>query len=513
MNLRMTRWCIPIALTCALLTTSRTFAQKQNATHHHYKLLDLGTFGGPNSFVNCCGLTPPVLNNRGTVVGGADSSAPNPSSANPNPLIGNEIFVNTAFKWQDGVLTNLGTLPGGYNSLAASINASGQVVGTSENGETDLLSGYPQSHPVLWNHGEVLDLGTLGGYEGVAFQSNHRGLIVGVATNAVPGSFPGFPNCIVYGQQSHAFLWRNGAMQDLGTLGGTDSTAEFVNDRGQIAGASYTNAALNAVPTGCGQLLPTQNPFLWEDGRMIDLGTLGGNFGDVAGINNNGQVAGISDLAGDLTSHAFLWDQESGMKDLGTLGGTFSQADALTEAGEVVGASTTLNDQRFDAFLWKDGVMTDLGILPGDCATGAYAINSKEQIVGDSFLCDGSTRPFLWENGRMISLQDFVPLASGFRLGEPSSINDRGEIVGYGFLSNGDSRAFLLIPCDQDHPRLEGCDYDTVDAETAAEVRPAQITQASARESVPKLSPAEMMTRFRSMMASRYRKFAPLPQQ
>jgi probable HAF family extracellular repeat protein len=446
-------------------------------------------------------------------VGGADSPVPNPSGANPNPLIGNEIFVNTAFKWKDGVLTNLGTLPGGYNSFAASINASGQVVGTSENGETDLLQGYPQSHPVLWKDGEVSDLGTLGGYEGVAFQSNNRGLIVGVATNAVPDSFPGFPNCIVYGQQSHAFLWRNGVMQDLGTLGGTHSTAEFVNDRGQIAGASYTNATLNAVATGCGQLLPTQNPFLWEEGRMIDLGTLGGDFGDVAGINNSGQVAGISDVVGDLTYHAFLWDQESGMKDLGTLGGTFSQADALTEAGEVVGGSTTLNDQGFDAFLWKDGVMTDLGILPGDCATGAYAVNSKEQIVGDSFLCDGSTRPFLWESGQMISLQDFVPLASGFRLGEPSSINDRGEIAGYGFLSNGDSHAFLLIPCDENHPEIQGCDYSLVAATSSAQLENTPNTQLSTPTNAGKLSPGEVMTRFRSMKTSRYRKFGSGPRQ
>jgi probable HAF family extracellular repeat protein len=84
-----------------------------------YKFVDLGTFGGPNSFLDCCGIILPVLNNQGVVVGGADTSAPNP---------------NPAFKWRDGVLTNLGALPGGYNSFAASVNARGDVVGTAENG-------------------------------------------------------------------------------------------------------------------------------------------------------------------------------------------------------------------------------------------------------------------------------------------------------------------------------------------------------------------------------------------
>lgn len=61
MNVRVIRWFAPIALTCALLTAAHTSAQEQQAKHHHYKLIDLGTFGGPNSFVNCCGLTPSVL--------------------------------------------------------------------------------------------------------------------------------------------------------------------------------------------------------------------------------------------------------------------------------------------------------------------------------------------------------------------------------------------------------------------------------------------------------------------
>jgi probable HAF family extracellular repeat protein len=214
---------------------------------------------------------------------------------------------------------------------------------------------------------------------------------------------------------------------------------------------------------------------------MLDLGTLGGVYGAPAALNSHGQVAGNSDLAGDMTEHAFLWDRVGGMKDLGTLGGVFSQADGLTDAGAVVGASTLAGDQVFHAFLWRNDEMTDLGILSGDCYSGAYAINSSGQIVGDSFSCDFVTTPFLWENGQMINLQAFVPQTSGFMLAEPSSINDRGEIVGYGFLSNGDENAFLLIPCAQDE--TEGCEDETANASSAQAASSTSRQRATAEHS------------------------------
>lgn len=47
-------------------------------------------------------------------------------------------------------------------------------------------------------------------------------------------------------------------------------------------------------------------------------------------------------------------------------------------------------------------------------------------------------------------------------------INDRGEIAGTAVRPNGDLRAFVLIPCDDDHPGIEGCDYSMVDAPEVA---------------------------------------------
>lgn len=85
-------------------------------------------------------------------------------------------------------------------------------------------------------------------------------------------------------------------------------------------------------------------------------------------------------------------------------------------------------------------------------------------------------------------------------------INDQGEIAAQGNFPNGDIHAFILIPCDTNHPGIEGCDYNTVEVETKAPIRAAQYAQAPAAASAAKLSPAEMMARFRSLMAGRNRR-------
>ena len=100
-------------------------------------------------------------------------------------------------------------------------------------------------------------------------------------------------------------------MQDIGTLGGPDAFAQFVNQSGQVAGNSYTSFNPNPVLTFCGQFwsfqVPTMDPFLWTNGTMTDLGTLGGTCGVVDALNDRGEVVGFSDLSGDKVLHPFLW--------------------------------------------------------------------------------------------------------------------------------------------------------------------------------------------------------------
>jgi hypothetical protein len=134
--------------------------------------------------------------------------------------------------------------------------------------------------------------------------------------------------------------------------------------------------------------------------------------------------------------------------------------------------------------------------------------------VGTSFdLAAGvDLHGFLWEHGGpIVDLNTLVPPGSGLTVRSVLDINDRGEIAGNGVLPNGDLHAVLLIPCDENHADVEGCDFDTVPAATAAQVRPTQITQPSVAATEAKLSPAETMTRIRSMMANRNRRFGATP--
>jgi probable HAF family extracellular repeat protein len=221
------------------------------------------------------------------------------------------------------------------------INARGQIAGLSENGVIDPLTGMPEYDAVLWENDGIKNLGTFGGNFSSATAINGKGQAVGFALNTVPDPFLG-PNGAFFGTQFRPFLWRNGVMQDLGTLGGPDAYAAFVNDRGQVAGYSFTNSVPNSVADACGGMgqVPTEDPFIWEDGEMTDLGTLGGTCGFANDMNSRGLVVGFSDLAGDATGHPFLAKKAEGMKDLGTLGGTFGFALWVNDAGEIVGGAT-----------------------------------------------------------------------------------------------------------------------------------------------------------------------------
>ena len=236
-------------------------------------------------------------------------------------------------------------------------------------------------------------------------------------------------------------------MRDLGRLGGPDSAALFVNEKGQVAGNSDVDSIQNSV-TG----FPTVHPFLWERGRMHDLiadappGMFGGTYGIAAWINERGQVLGTMNLTGDTTWHSFVWDKGV-MTDLGTLGGAITTAQWMNEAGHVVGKSDVTaictacpagnQKQLHRPFLWRDGRMTDLGVLDGDTAGAAYSVNERDQVVGVTGGCtrvnsDDSCRArvynaFLWERGSMVDLQTLLLPGSGITLSN-SSPRERGPI-------------------------------------------------------------------------------------
>jgi len=511
MRIKTITWITTLAALAALAMPVRlpTQAQeRQRKGHHHYKLIEVSLPGGLNSGIS--GPNFQILNNHGTFAAYSDTSTSNPNANCFVPFNPPDCFVQHPAVLHNGALTDLGAVPGGANSQPSWISASGLIAGFSDNGVIDPQTGQPEGVAVLWDDGKIINLGTVpGGTESLAISVNSRGQVVGFSNNDIPDAFSinGFPT------QTRAFLWQNGVIRDLGTLGGSDSMAAFANDRGQIVGFSYTDSTVNPI-TG----VPTLHAFMWQDGEMTDLGSLGGSLGSLlfntlGGMNNRGEVVGASDLAGDLTAHPFLWTKSQGMKDLGTLGGTFGYANWINDAREVVGISTNSGDQALHGFFWRDGVMTDLETVGSDPNSEAKGVNLQGQVVGSSFDCCGNDlHGFLWENGGpIVDLNTLVRPNSDLTVLNAFDINDRGEIAGDGVLPNGDVRAVLLIPCDENHPGVEGCDYDTVDAEAAAHARPTQTTQQSAASSYTNLSPAERMTRLRSMLANRNRRLGAAP--
>jgi len=461
MNASFTAAITILAIMAALTMPTHVAAQQ----HHHYKLIDLGTFGGPNSGFNenfldfAGGATVQVLSNEGTAIGVADTSTPDPLC-----FIDGCFYVN-GLQWRDGNVTNLSPLPGGQWSSPYWMSGNGLIAGASETGQTDPFLGIPEFHGVIWQNGVTTDLGILEeGYFSWALSVNNQGHAVGFAFNTIPdpnsiACVPGF-GCT----QTRAFLWHDGVMHDLGTLGGSDAIASMVNNRGQVAGVSYTGTDPS---TNCfvvfNSVLIT-HPFLWDKQKgMIDLGTLGGTCAQPNAINSRGQVVGVSNLAGDTSFHGFVWNRGV-LSDIGTLGGSLSSAVWVNDAGDVIGGSLLPGDGVGHGFLLKHGRMIDLGTLnDGNQCSNVWSINASEQIVGGSLDCqnpqNGTGHASLWESGGpMVDLNTLVTSGSDLILTYAFFINDRGEIAAQGALPNNDSHAVVLVPCDENHPNIDGCD-------------------------------------------------------
>lgn len=463
MRSRIASWLTAMTAVAALAIPGRVAAHDDR---YPYVLIDLGTFGGPQAGQG----NQPYLSNTGLVAGTADTATPDPYYPNENAAFNEDPYIQHTFLWQKGVLTDLGALPGTNSSYANGINAHGDEAGLSDNGVIDPLTHLPEVDAILWKDGRIINLGTLGGNESQALALNDADQVVGTAQNAIPDPV----SMLGLGTQTRAFIWQGGGMRDLGTLGGPDSFAVFVNNRGQVAGVSDTNAIGNPVT---GQ--PQMDLFLWQGGQMRDLGTLGGTvfiYNSVNALNNRGEVVGQSDLAGDQIAHPFLWDGRS-LKDLGTLGGDFGSAAALNDAGDVVGWTTTPGNLTAHAVLWRNGGIRDLGVSPGDTFSFASAINGSGQVVGTAGTCGGSgciVQGVLWQNSAAVDLNTLVA-PSDLRVTDVLSINDRGEIVGYGRLPNGNHHQVLLVPTEEaDRDSL------TPNAPAPGTVAPAAAPQASA---------------------------------
>ncbi|MCL4198480.1 MAG: hypothetical protein KJZ69_13420 [Phycisphaerales bacterium] len=315
---------------------------------------------------------------------------------------------------------------GGNNSYGWKVDESGIVIGSAFLVVNDF-------HPTLWLDGqEPVDLGTLGGRWGSARGINDNGWIIGRAQieEQIGGDFS-------------AFLWRDGVMENLGYLGGDFAEAYGINDLGQIVGWS----SIDNSPNG------PRHAFLWENGRMSGLPNLGGsNGGQAIGINNAGLIVGQSWSNQYTTWRPVIWE-DGRIIDLGTFLPDNSRDGVcigVNEAGDVVGY-TSRDYLTNQAFIYRNGEKTPLPEKSYWTNSFAWSINDNRQIVGAARTRGWGTQDIgvIWEWNRKVRfLVSLIPPRADWFIGLAIGINNAGQITGTGYrLSDPDyTKGYLLTP-------------------------------------------------------------------
>jgi probable HAF family extracellular repeat protein len=321
---------------------------------------------------------------------------------------------------------DLGVYPGDGYSTAADINLFEQIVGVS--GAVD----YSHLHAVLWAHGAVKDLGTLSAPFNLGAEAtgiNDFGQVTG-------NSFGPLDNQAQ--PTSHAFVWRQGDITDLGSLGGPNSHATAINDRGQIVGWSETNQTYTVVHLGQTYTFNVRHAFLWEHGVMADLGTLGcpfecprNDFSQAVDIDINGNVVGITENVSNGPMTGFIWQNGIMRALLGFASGDQVEVSAINNFGQIVGIDDTSSDANI---LWNRRTVATPLNCPGlgfvvDINDLGFVIGGSQNPSNDMFY-----GPTLCMKGQVIFLPPVGP-QSGDNF--PARMNDLAEIVGKANLTQG----------------------------------------------------------------------------
>jgi probable HAF family extracellular repeat protein len=356
-------------------------------------------------------------------------------------------------------ITDLPSL-GGTNSRANSINNREWLSGYSN------LTGNQTRHAALWRDGVLTDLGTLGGPNSAVTWSvkANSGIVAGISQTSVPdplgeawSSAAFYPGATGTGFINLGFVWEDGVMRALPTLGGNNGFATGANSRGLVVGWAETAVHdATCLPPQQLQFLPVV--YGKKPGEIAPLPLAAGDTsGAATAINEQGVVVGISGICdqavGRYTArHAVLWDKDGNTIDLGNLGAPWWNTPTnINQRGDVVGFD---GDPAFPegdilhAFIWTkaDGIKP-LPALPGHVDSEAYGINEKRQVVGIS--CDADfvdCRAVMWENGVVRDLNTLKPATYTSRLEQAKDINEAGEIAGRSIDAAGVRRAFLATP-------------------------------------------------------------------
>ena len=291
-----------------------------------------------------------------------------------------------------------------WGGIAQGINNRGEVTGWMYAPEP-----LPMHHAFIWSNGELRDLGTPPGhFSSSASAISNNGYVVGDGFNG------------------YAAFWRNGQWTALGTRGSfTD-----VNESGTMVGGFYLPGNLDS------------HAAMYKDGVITDLGTMGGGgFSGATAVNNSGTIVGLASLptppfSGQWIFRGFVYENGA-MRDIGTLGGTSSYLYDINNSGMAVGCSDT-SAGRLVATVYRNGVQQPLAEIPGNSC--ARAVNERGDVIGSS-----DSGGWLYSGGTLTMLKDIPEVrAAGYTQLTPMAINDRGWITGTGSKNGGQS--FVLVP-------------------------------------------------------------------
>ena len=296
-------------------------------------ILDLGTLGGPDKNSS---VTWPVKNNRGIIAGISQTDTPEPNGERWScaTFFGGQFgYTCLGFVWQDGVMSALPPLRGGNNSFATGANNRGQVVGWAENGVRDPTCMPPQVlqfRPVIWDleTDKIERLRLIrGDTSGAATAINNKGQVVGISGIC--------DQAVGRHTARHAVLWDDGNVMDIGDLGAELwNTPMSINQHGDIVGFAGTDP--NDID---GNFLQA---FIWTRRRGIaPLDRLPGHtLNQANAINDRGQVVGTSCTA-DFDCLAFFWERGV-MRNLNDLvapgfNGVLINGQDINDRGEITG--------------------------------------------------------------------------------------------------------------------------------------------------------------------------------
>ena len=277
------------------------------------------------------------------------------------------VLADHAFLWTaSSGLQTIPMPPGTTQSRALGINGT-QVVGYH------VVSGDEFGNLAFLydaETGEFTNLGTFPGGDWSEAFAVEDGVVVGFAGNTVMGDPP-----------LEAFIYQDGVMVNLGEDLGTPSSRARDIAKGMVTGWMGQSLGFD------------RNAYIWHNGQVTELPPIPRGFNsDGEGVSDEGYVAGHGqkiDGDGSTLVHGFLWNNDDGMIELGTLPG----------------------------FIWSAAV----DITP-----------DGRQVVGRSWNMEGNpgiSRGFIWANGVMRDLNDFIPPEAGLDIRTASAINGAGQIA------------------------------------------------------------------------------------